>query len=193
MEIHGLYGRTLFRNEGTGLTTFSFNTTSCCEQKNSRGELICNGIVPVYSYGTPVLLQGDLKNTEFGWEFSVINSRPYSNKKELTINYLSSGDFEGIGEKTAVKLLSSCSTLEEVFANASQLAKGKQLENNYSYIIKGDVVEKLFKMTNFNTEEALLRFSHKLRKMGVDDELERMGIEEGDIVRIMDYEFEYTK
>ena len=61
------------------------------------------------------------------------------------------------------------------------------------YVIKGDEVEKLFKMTNLNTEEALIRFSHKLRKMGVDDELEKMGIEEGDIVRIMDYEFEYTK
>lgn len=61
------------------------------------------------------------------------------------------------------------------------------------YVIKGESVEKLFKMTNFNTEEALLRFSHKLRKMGIDDELERMGIQEGDIVRILDYEFEYTK
>lgn len=61
------------------------------------------------------------------------------------------------------------------------------------YIIKGETVEKIFKMTNFATEEALLRFSHKLRKMGVDDELEKLGIEEGDIVRILDYEFEYTK
>lgn len=61
------------------------------------------------------------------------------------------------------------------------------------YVIKGDAVEKLFKMTNFNTEEALFRFSLKLRKMGIDDELEKMGINEGDIVRIMDYEFEYTK
>ena len=65
-------------------------------------------------------------------------------------------------------------------------------ENN-KYVIKGEVVEKLFKMTNFNTEEALLRFSNKLRKMGIDDELERLGIQEGDIVRIMDYEFLYTK
>ncbi len=65
-------------------------------------------------------------------------------------------------------------------------------ENN-KYIIKGDTVEKLFKMTNFNTEEALFRFSNKLRKMGIDDELEKMGIQEGDIVKIMDYEFEYTK
>ena len=65
-------------------------------------------------------------------------------------------------------------------------------ENNV-YIIKGDVVEKIFKMTNFNTEEAITRFSKKLRKMGVDDELEKMGIQEGDIIRILDYEFEYTK
>lgn len=61
------------------------------------------------------------------------------------------------------------------------------------YVIKGDRVEKLFKMTNFNTEEALVRFSNKLRKMGIDDELMNMGIEEGDIVRILDYEFEWTK
>lgn len=61
------------------------------------------------------------------------------------------------------------------------------------YVVMGDKVEKLFKMTNFNTDEALLRFSKKLRAMGIDDELEKMGIQEGDIVRILDYEFEYTK
>lgn len=66
-------------------------------------------------------------------------------------------------------------------------------KDNNTYVIKGDTIEKLFKMTNFNTEEALLRFSHKLRKLGVDDELEKMGIKEGDIVRILDFEFEYTK
>ena len=65
-------------------------------------------------------------------------------------------------------------------------------ENNV-YIVSGDKVEKLFKMTNFNTEEALDRFAKKLRNMGIDDELEKMGIQEGDIVRIIDYEFEYTK
>lgn len=67
------------------------------------------------------------------------------------------------------------------------------VKDNKVYVIKGDEVEKLFKMTNFNTEEALVRFSNKLRRMGIDDELERMGIQEGDIVRILDYEFEYTR
>lgn len=65
-------------------------------------------------------------------------------------------------------------------------------ENN-TYIIKGDIVEKMFRMTNFNTDEAIERFSKKLRKLGVDDELEKMGIKEGDVIRILDYEFLYTK
>ena len=48
-------------------------------------------------------------------------------------------------------------------------------------------------MTNFNTTESYVRFSNKLRRMGIDEELENMGIEEGNIVRILDYEFEWTK
>ena len=67
------------------------------------------------------------------------------------------------------------------------------IRENNTYIIKGEQVEKIFKMTNFNTDEAFVRFSKKLRKMGIDDELEKMGIQEGDIIRILDYEFEYTK
>ena len=61
------------------------------------------------------------------------------------------------------------------------------------YVIKKKKIEKIFKMTNFNSDEAYLVFSRKLRRMGIDEELEKMGIEEGDIVRILDYEFEYTK
>lgn len=61
------------------------------------------------------------------------------------------------------------------------------------WVIKGDNVERLLKMTNFNGEEAYVQFAKKLRHMGIDDELERLGVQEGDIVRILDYEFEYTK
>ena len=64
-------------------------------------------------------------------------------------------------------------------------------ENNV-YVIHSDKIEKLFKMTKF-TDEGIRRFSNKLRRMGVDDELINMGIQEGDIVRILDFEFEFTK
>ena len=48
-------------------------------------------------------------------------------------------------------------------------------------------------MANFQTEEGISRFTKRLRKMGVDDKLEELGVEEGDIVKILDFEFEYKK
>lgn len=59
------------------------------------------------------------------------------------------------------------------------------------WAVRGDEVEKLLKMTRFNTEEAIARFANKLRKMGIDDKLKELGAEEGDLVRILDYEFEF--
>ena len=64
--------------------------------------------------------------------------------------------------------------------------------NDY-YVIHGDEIEKLFKMTKFNSEEGMLRFAKKLRKMGIDDELDKLGAKEGDIVKILDFNFEYRK
>ena len=66
-------------------------------------------------------------------------------------------------------------------------------ENDHTYVVKGEKVEKIFKMINFNTEEAISRFAKRLRKMGVDDELEKLGVKEGDIIKVLDYEFEYTR
>lgn len=59
------------------------------------------------------------------------------------------------------------------------------------WVITGNKVEKLFRMTRFNTDEAANRFSNQLRKMGIDEELRRLGANDGDTVRILDYEFEY--
>ena len=59
------------------------------------------------------------------------------------------------------------------------------------YVISGKEVERIFKMANLSTDEAMVRFSNKLRRMGIDDELISMGIDDGDIVRILDYEFEW--
>lgn len=64
-------------------------------------------------------------------------------------------------------------------------------ENNI-YIIHSEKIEKLFKMTKF-TDEGVRRFSNKLRRMGVDEELHNMGAKPGDIVKILDFEFEYSE
>ena len=60
------------------------------------------------------------------------------------------------------------------------------------WVIKGDYVEKLFKMTKM-TDEGVIRFTKKLRKLGIDDKLVELGAKEGDIVRILNYDFEYKE
>ena len=62
-----------------------------------------------------------------------------------------------------------------------------------TWVIRGDEVEKLLKMTRFNSDEAVLRFSNKLKRMGIDDKLREMGAQEGDNVRILDFEFDYKE
>lgn len=61
------------------------------------------------------------------------------------------------------------------------------------WIIKGEKVEKLFNMTRFNEDEAVLRFARKLKGMGVEDELERLGAKRGDTIQILDYMFEFKE
>ncbi len=62
-----------------------------------------------------------------------------------------------------------------------------------TWVVKGEKIEKLLKMTKFNTDEAANRFANKLRKYGVDDKLRELGAVEGDIIRILDLEFEYKE
>lgn len=65
------------------------------------------------------------------------------------------------------------------------------LKEKDGFRVVGDKVEKLLKMTKFNTDEAALRFARQLKQMGVDDKLKSMGAQEGDNIRILDLEFEF--
>ena len=65
-------------------------------------------------------------------------------------------------------------------------------EDDY-FVIRGDEVERLFRMTKFESDESVLRFARQIRKMGIDDDLEKLGAKEGDIVKILDFSFEYRK
>lgn len=66
-------------------------------------------------------------------------------------------------------------------------------DDDGAYTVGGPAVEKLFKMTNFSHEESVRRFGRQLRGMGIDDALRERGVENGDTVRIMDYEFEFVE
>ncbi|NBJ68653.1 MULTISPECIES: GTPase ObgE [Clostridia] len=64
-------------------------------------------------------------------------------------------------------------------------------DDDGAYVLSGQKIEKLFKMTDFNHDQAVQRFARQLRKMGVDDALRKRGAEDGDTVRLLEFEFEF--
>lgn len=62
-----------------------------------------------------------------------------------------------------------------------------------SFVVSGEKLEKLFKMTDFSREESVRRFSRQLRGLGVDDALRQRGAKDGDIVKLLDFEFEFIE
>ena len=62
---------------------------------------------------------------------------------------------------------------------------------DHKYRISGEKVERILKMTKFQTEESVLRFENKLRHLGIDEALIKLGCEEGDTIYILDYEFDF--
>ena len=61
------------------------------------------------------------------------------------------------------------------------------------FVIEGKWARKLINSTNIEDYESLQYFQRALRKKGVIDALEAMGIEEGDTVRMDDTEFDYVR
>jgi len=64
-------------------------------------------------------------------------------------------------------------------------------DSDGSFILSGEGIEKLFKMTDFSRDESVRRFARQMRGMGIDEELRQRGAKDGDIVKLMDYEFEF--
>ena len=61
------------------------------------------------------------------------------------------------------------------------------------WVVKGEKVEQLFKMTRFTEDESVLRFAHKLKKIGVEEALTKAGAKIGDEVKILDYIFNFKE
>lgn len=64
-------------------------------------------------------------------------------------------------------------------------------ESDGTFVLSGAKIERLFTMTNFERDASISRFARQLRAMGVDEALRKRGAKDGDIVRLLDYEFEF--
>ena len=65
-------------------------------------------------------------------------------------------------------------------------------EGTNTYIVEGSFVDRLLSAVNVNDADSLRYFHKVLNNKGVLQELREMGIEDGDMVRLNDFEFEYV-
>jgi len=61
------------------------------------------------------------------------------------------------------------------------------------YVVEADWLVKVLGMVNLEDEESLGYFQRVLRQSGIIDKLEEMGINEGDTVSILNFEFDYLR
>ncbi len=61
------------------------------------------------------------------------------------------------------------------------------------YVVEGPRIEKMLGYTNLDSEKGFAFFQNFMKDNGILDELEALGIQEGDTVRIYGFSFEYFK
>ena len=134
-------------------------------------------------------------------ESSKENLKEFKKKVKQDIYEISAINSEGLDE-LLIKIADTLENIEdeplyeEENFESHVLYKFKEekpfevIKENDIFVVKGEKIEKLLKMTKF-TDEGARRFANKLRHLGVDDELRKQGIMPGDIVRILDFEFEF--
>ncbi len=60
-----------------------------------------------------------------------------------------------------------------------------------AYVVEGPKIEKMLGYTNLESEKGFLFFQNFMKKNGILDELKKLGLEEGDTVRMYSLEFDY--
>ena len=62
-----------------------------------------------------------------------------------------------------------------------------------AFVVEGPKIDKMLGYTNLESEKGFLFFQRFLKEQGILEELESLGIEEGDTVRMNGFEFDYYK
>ena len=57
--------------------------------------------------------------------------------------------------------------------------------------VTGEKVERIVSMASLNSDDVIKRFAQKMRNIGLDDALRVAGVQPGDTVSILDFEFEF--
>lgn len=82
---------------------------------------------------------------------------------------------------------------EEVVYTAKEEEPFEIRKENDIFIVEGSWARKIVSSTNFTDYESMQYFQRALKRKGVIDELEKMGINEGETVQIYGAEFDYVR
>ena len=66
-------------------------------------------------------------------------------------------------------------------------------EKEDEYVVEGPRIEKMLGYTNLESEKGFRFFQNFMKENGILDELEKLGIQEGDTVRMYGLSFDYYK
>lgn len=120
-------------------------------------------------------------------------------QKNMEIFKISSVTGEGV-DKLLDYVSKTLKTLpkEEIFEIEDRIVYTLEDEEKFHiekvngiFVITGKAVERLMGRVNIADNESLYYFHKCLRDLGVDDKLREMGVKEGDLVKISDYELEW--
>lgn len=64
-------------------------------------------------------------------------------------------------------------------------------DGNGYWHVTGEKVERIVQMAALNSDDGFKRFAQKMRNIGLDDALRTAGVQSGDTVSILDFEFEF--
>lgn len=99
----------------------------------------------------------------------------------------------------AFNLLEQYKDVEEPVEEIEDLLYDKNTEErtfsvrkeNGVYIVEGDFIDYLLSSVNLDDSDSIKYFQKVLRKRGIVDELKRLGVQDGDTVKMYELEFEY--
>lgn len=63
--------------------------------------------------------------------------------------------------------------------------------NGDEYLVEGPAVERLMGRINIGDNESMHYFQKVIRQLGIEEELKRKGVKEGDTVKFLEWEFEW--
>ena len=77
---------------------------------------------------------------------------------------------------------------EKRFTYTIEVEEGEEYD---TYVVTGSFVDRLLASVNIHDADSLRYFHKVLKNKGVLDEIREMGVQDGDMVRLNDFEFEY--